>query len=408
MQTEISELFRNTPEGVEAEKILRSCVHCGFCTSNCPTYRLLGDELDSPRGRIYLIKGLLEGNEATVKTQLHLDRCLTCRSCETHCPSGVEYGHLLDIGRKVIDSRVTRPVLDRVFRFTIRKILPFQRRFGFFLGIGRMLRPLLPGPLKKQVPLKTNNTFSPASYSHHRKVILVEGCVQPALTPATNAATRYVLDKLGITSITVKNEGCCGAIDYHLAASQSAITRIKNNIDSWWPFIEEGVEAIISTASGCGSMIKDYGYILRQDAGYAEKAARVTALVKDISEILVGENLDEFMNNKQASNMNLVFHNPCSLQHGQKLNNLTENLLEKLGFKLTEVPDKVLCCGSAGTYSLLQAKISRQLLEKKVNALESGNPDVIVTANIGCQLYLQQATDVPVKHWIETVAGKLQ
>jgi len=407
MQTALSESFKNTPEGHEANKILRSCVHCGFCTTYCPTYRLLGDELDSPRGRIYLIKGLLEGKEVSQKTQIHLDRCLTCRSCETYCPSGVEYGRLLDIGRQEIETRIDRTFPDKIFRTVLRKILPYKKRFAFLLEIGRMLRLVLPHFIKKQIPAKNKNIFPVGHQQFSRKMILVTGCVQPSLTPATNAATHYVLDKLGISTITAQGESCCGALDHHLAATESANKFIKNNIDQWWPYIENGVEAIISTASGCGVMVKEYGYILRNDVEYADKAVRISAMTKDIAEIISSEDIENIIVNIQHGSEKVAFHNPCTLQHGQKLNDVTESLLKQFNFELTDVSDRALCCGSAGTYSLLQRKLSQQLLENKINALESGQPDVIVTANIGCQLHLQQATDLPVKHWIELVAEKL-
>jgi glycolate oxidase iron-sulfur subunit len=407
MQTSLSESFKNTPEGHEANKILRSCVHCGFCITHCPTYRLLGNELDSPRGRIYLIKGLLEGKEVSQKTQLHLDRCLTCLSCETHCPSGVEYGHLLDIGRQAIEKQIDRTFPDKLFRTLLRKILPYQMRFAFLLGIGRMLRPILPHFIKIQIPTKNKNIFPLSPHQFSRKMILVNGCVQPSLTPTTNDATRYVLGKLGISTITAYGENCCGALDHHMSATESAKKFIKNNIDQWWPSIENGVEAIISTASGCGVMVKDYGYILRNDDKYADKAAHISAMTKDVAEIISSEDIGNIIANIQHGPEKIAFHNPCTLQHGQKLNEMTESLLKKFGFELTDVPDKALCCGSAGTYSLLQINLSKQLLENKINALESEKPDIIATANIGCQLYIQQATDLPVKHWIELVAEKL-
>ena len=407
MQTFISDSIKNTPEGLEADKILRSCVHCGFCTTHCPTYRLLGDELDSPRGRIYLIKSLLEGNQASQKTQYHLDRCLTCRSCETHCPSGVEYGKLLDIGRQVIEKQTDRPKMDKIFRKLLTSVLPYRNRFAYLLSLGKLFRPVLPGIIKKQVPVTRKNIYPISDQESSRRMILVDGCVQPSLTPETNHAARFVLNRLGIRVISVTGEACCGALNYHLAENDQARNFIKNNIDQWWPYIEDGVEAIVSTASGCGVMIKDYAYILRNDKDYADKAVRVSGMTKDIAEILSNEDIDKLSALLKCNGQKVAFQNPCTLQHGQKLDSATEHLLEKAGFNLTEVPDKVLCCGSAGTYSLLQRKLSRKLLEDKIRALESGSPDIIATANVGCQLHLQQATSLPVKHWVELVAENI-
>ena len=407
MQTFLSDSIKDTPEGREADKILRSCVHCGFCTTHCPTYRLLGDELDSPRGRIYLIKSLLEGKQASQKTRLHLDRCLTCRSCETHCPSGVEYGKLLDIGRQVIEQQTNRSIYDKSFRKLLRTVLPYRKRFAFLLSLGKIFRPVLPGIAKKQIPVTRKNIYPFLDQKNSRKMILVNGCVQPSLTPLTNHAARFILNKLGIQVIAVTGESCCGALDYHLAAHKPAKKFIKNNIDQWWPYIEDGVEAIVSTASGCGVMIKDYGYILRNDKDYADKAVHVSRMTKDIVEILSGEEIDKLSATFKYKGRKVAFHNPCTLQHGQKLDTATEYLLEKAGFNLTKVQDKVLCCGSAGTYSLLQGKLSKKLLDNKIRSLESGSPNVIVTANVGCQLHLQQATSLQVKHWVELVAESM-
>lgn len=401
MQTFITDDLINTPEGKEANRILRSCVHCGFCTATCPTYRLLGDELDSPRGRIYLIKGLLEGGEATIKTQLHLDRCLTCRACETYCPSGVEYGHLLDIGRQQVESRIKRRPFDRLKRYLIRLILPHRNRFRLLLRIGQTVRPLLPGKLKRMVPGNVRVTnIKPGD--HKRRMILFTGCVQPSLSPQTNAATIRLLDKVGINAFEVTDEKCCGALDYHMGKNNSAEAYIKRNIDLWWPHIETGIEAIVITASGCGVMIKDYGYILRNDPQYAVKAEHVASLAKDISEIFGNDEIETLKSlNKGNRKRKLVFQNPCTLQHGQNLKNITEVLLEKLGLESSKIADSHLCCGSAGTYSLLQGGLSHRLQREKINNLLAAEPEVILTSNIGCQMHLQQATGVPVKHWIE-------
>ncbi len=400
MQTFLSAEFRKTPEGQEADRILRSCVHCGFCTATCPTYRLLGDELDSPRGRIYLIKGLLEGKEVTATTQLHLDRCLTCRACETFCPSGVEYGHLLDIGRQEAARKIPRSSLQHLLRRMLAFVMTSRQLFTILLRCGRWVSPFMPERLKRMVPPRPGHT--PAqSKAHARRVILFRGCVQPALAPQTNAATIRVLDRLGIQAIEVESESCCGALDHHLSATEAALKFMKANIDSWWPLIEQGVEAIVTTASGCGVMVEDYGYLLREDEVYKGKAARVSALARDISEIVASESparLKEFI---KPSALKVAFQNPCTLQHGQKLKSGTQELLQQLGYSLCPVSDGHLCCGSAGTYSLLQPGLSRQLRSDKMRNLMSGTPDIIVTANIGCQLHLQQVSPVPVKHWIE-------
>jgi len=407
MQTFLPDDFKNTPDGIEADSIIRSCVHCGFCNATCPTYQLLGDELDSPRGRIYLIKNLLEGKESTKRTLKHLDRCLTCRSCETHCPSGVKFGNLLDIGRQKIKEKVQRPFTDRLYRLMLRKVLPRSKIFYYLLKFGQLLRPVLPAKLKNIVPKKCSVNDIIIHSSNEREMILFEGCVQPSLSPNTNISASYILGRLGINTKNVSGETCCGAIDYHMAESKSAIKYIKTNIDMWWPLIERSVEAIITTASGCGVTIKEYGYILRNDPEYAEKAQRVSEITKDIAEVISTENIQEIKINAVNDPIKLAFQCPCTLQHGQKLKCVTENLLNELGFSLTNVPDSHMCCGSAGVYSLLQTEIANDLKVQKIRALESENPSVIGTANIGCQIHLQQGTAVPVKHWIELLADRL-
>ena len=403
MQTFITGDLLKTPTGREADRILRSCVHCGFCTATCPTYRLLGDELDSPRGRIYLIKNLLEGQEVTRKTQLHLDRCLTCRTCETYCPSGVEYAHLLDIGRRQLAVKIKRSLADQCFRFLLRMLLPYKSRFAFLLRTGQVLRPLLPSRLRSMIPARHKTRELPGGDKHHRKVILFAGCVQPALSPQTNVAAQRVLDRIGISAVAVSGEGCCGAIDYHMAEMDSTAAFIKNNIDRWWLHVAGGAEAIVTTASGCGAMIKDYGYLLRDDPAYAEKAARISALARDISEIFSAADVTRLRSRMGGVAIRTAFQNPCTLQHGQKLKNTTGELLADLGFDLCQVPDSQACCGSAGVYSLMQQELAGQLRKAKIGDLLAGGPEVITTANIGCQMHLQQATEVPVKHWIEVV-----
>ena len=417
MQTRLTDLIKDMPEGQEADAILRSCVHCGFCLATCPTYQLLGNELDSPRGRIYLIKQMLEGQEVTEKTQLHLDRCLTCRACETTCPSGVQYGHLLDIGRGMVEQRVRRTPYATFKRYILRKLLPNRAFFNTLMGVARLTQPLLPAHLKRTILPKPVTTRSPSGKTHARLMLILEGCVQPALTPNTNHATTRVLDKLGITVMTAEQAGCCGALAYHLNAQEEGLNAMRHNIDAWWPFVtrsDNPVEAIIITASGCGVTVKDYGHLLRHDPVYAEKAARISNLTKDISEVVAAETATLIPLLQAANTLtqsvpprHLAFHAPCTLQHGMKLKGKIEPILKAAGFNLTEVADPHLCCGSAGTYSILQPKLSRQLRDNKITALTIKNPELVVTANIGCQMHLQGGTQLPVHHWIELLDKSL-
>jgi glycolate oxidase iron-sulfur subunit len=404
MQTTLSEQARKLPRGEEAESILRSCVHCGFCNATCPTYQLLGDELDGPRGRIYLIKQVLEGKEVTEKTQLHLDRCLSCRNCETTCPSGVNYHNLLDIGRAVVDAAVPRPMSQRVLRESLRAVVPNAGLFKTLTQMGNSFRPLLPTSLKSKLPGTIREAKPRPTRQHARQVLILEGCVQPGLSPNTNAATARVLDRLGISVKSIAQAGCCGAVDYHLNAQEQGLQRARRNIDAWWPSVQAGAEAIVQTASGCGAFVKDYGHLLRADPAYAQKAATVSALTRDLVEVLRAEPLEKL---GACTSAKLAFHCPCTLQHAQKLGGAVESVLTRLGFNLTAVPDSHLCCGSAGTYSITQPALSRQLRDNKMNALESGHPEVIATANIGCQTHLASAGRTPVKHWIELIEDAL-
>ncbi|WP_426141865.1 glycolate oxidase subunit GlcF [Pseudomonas sp. DWP3-1-2] len=404
MQTTLSDKARQLPRAEEAESILRSCVHCGFCNATCPTYQLLGDELDGPRGRIYLIKQVLEGNEVTEKTQLHLDRCLSCRNCETTCPSGVDYHNLLDIGRAVVDAAVPRPLGQRLLRESLRAVVPNAALFKSLTQLGATFRPLLPGSLKIKLPAQITPAKARPAVRHARKVLMLEGCVQPGLSPNTNAATARVLDRLGISVTPIAQAGCCGAVDYHLNAQEAGLNRARRNIDAWWPSVEAGAEAIVQTASGCGAFVKDYGHLLSDDPAYASKAQRISALTKDLVEVLRDEPLE---NLGVASDLRLAFHCPCTLQHAQKLGGAVESVLARLGFNLTAVPDAHLCCGSAGTYSITQPELSQRLRDNKLNALESGRPEVIATANIGCQTHLAAAGRTPVRHWIELIEEAL-
>ncbi len=409
MQTRTTEYFLKKAQGLEAEKIIRSCVHCGFCNATCPTYQLLGDERDSPRGRIYLIKQMLEGQTTSSNTQVHLDRCLSCRACETTCPSGVQYARLADIGRQLIEEKVSRPVTARITRFALRKLLPYPRRFALLLKAGQLLKPILPNSLKRQIPDKQKARLRPDYHQENqaqtRKMLILEGCVQSIVTSNTNNATANILYKLGIELITPIKAGCCGAVSQHLSAQHEARDFMRRNIDAWWPYIEQGATAIVITASGCGAMIKEYGYLLRQDAQYAEKARKVSELAKDISEILSAEELP--LTRIQPAIKRIAFQSPCTLQHAQQLDGVVESILIRCGFELSPVSDSHLCCGSAGTYSILQAELSQQLLQNKVDALQKYQPELIATANIGCQLHLQSKANIPVKHWIELVDESL-
>ncbi|MHB8345934.1 MAG: glycolate oxidase subunit GlcF [Acidiferrobacterales bacterium] len=399
MQTNLMESFRGTPAGQEADTILRSCVHCGFCAATCPTYGLLGDELDSPRGRIYLIKQALEGAAVSHRTQLHLDRCLACRSCETTCPSGVRYGRLLDIGRAVIEQRVRRPLWERVKRRLLCAVIPYERRFATVLRVAQMLRVLLPPPWRRSIPPRQTSAPWPRS-AHGRAMLSLSGCVQPSISPNIDAATARVLDRIGISLVRAAGGGCCGALSYHLGAHEDGLEFVRRNIDAWWPHIDAGAEAIVVNASGCGVMVKEYGQLLRNDPGYAERAARVSAMTLDVSEVLAREDLSALTRTGKTA-ARIAFHSPCSLQHGLKLAGVVESILTDAGFELTVVPDAHLCCGSAGSYSLLQPRLSRRLLHQRLAALESGQPAAIGTANIGCLAHLQSRATVPVKHWIE-------
>jgi len=409
MQTKLADFIKDTELGREADAILRKCVHCGFCTATCPTYQLLGDELDGPRGRIYLIKQMLEGAPVTEKTQQHLDRCLTCRSCESTCPSGVAYGRLVDLGREMVEHRVARPRGERTVRWLLREFVPRTGLFGAAMRAGRLVRPLLPAVLKDKVPLAAPAGAWPAP-RHARRMLALAGCVQPSMMPSVNASTARVLDALGISLVEAPGAGCCGAVRHHLSDHEGGRADARRNIDAWWPLIERGeVEALVMTASGCGAQVKDYGYFLANDPAYAEKAARVSAMTRDVSEIVV-QHLDllKALMPLRGTPEPLAFHAPCSLQHGLKLRGGVEAVLAAAGFDLTPVQDAHLCCGSAGTYSLLQPVLSKTLRENKLAALEAGGAGQIASANVGCITHLAAGTSSPVKHWIEFIDARLQ
>lgn len=397
MRTSITNQYLDTSTGEEAERILRNCVHCGFCNATCPTYLLLGDELDGPRGRIYLIKNMLEGETPTAKTQLHLDRCLTCRNCETTCPSGVEYGRLVDIGRKLVTDQVKRPLSQRLFRFTLRKFLLSKKLFAVSLRLGQVFKPVLPARFQQNIPLRAKTAHVWPGTKHQRKVLLVEGCVQTALQPGIDRAAAIVFDRIGIQSLRIKAAGCCGSISHHSDAESETHAYIKTNIDAWWPVIEsESVEAICMTASGCGVMIRDYAHMLADDPDYADKADKISALYRDPSEVISKEKIQPMHAGRRVA-----FHPPCTLQHGLKLNGGIEKILTSLGYELVDFDDKHLCCGSAGTYSVTQKQLATQLRDNKLTAIETNAPELIVTANIGCQTHLQNGTNTPVVHWLE-------
>ena len=400
MQTSLQQAFLDTPAGREADEVLRNCVHCGFCNATCPTYQLTGDELDGPRGRIYLIKQVLEGRQATARTQLHLDRCLTCRACETTCPSGVDYHRLLDTGRELIERQVGRSPGGHLLRRVLRFVLTRRRVFTLLLRLGQALRPVLPPGMRRQIPVRVPRLAPTSGREHRRRMLLLEGCVQPALAPSINHATRRVLDALGITAVSPAASGCCGAVSHHLGAVDEARDFMRRNIDAWWDEITAGAEAIVITASGCAPLVKEYGRLLGHDPDYAERAARVSALARDLSEVVAREPLDGRIR-PPAGTVKIAFHSPCTLQHAQRLDGVVEDLLARAGFELTPVADRHLCCGSAGTYFLLQPALSRELRDNKLAALQAQEPGLIATANIGCLTHLAGAARVPVKHWIE-------
>ena len=411
MQTQLAPAYRDTPEGQEAEAILRKCVHCGFCTATCPTYQLLGDELDGPRGRIYLIKQVLEGQAPTRKTQLHLDRCLTCRNCESTCPSGVQYGHLVDIGRKLVDAQVPRPLGERAARWALQEGIN-SPLFAPAMRLGQAVRGALPDAVRAKVPAQRPRRALPQR-AHARRVLLLAGCVQPSMAPQIHDATVRVLDAAGITGVVAPEAGCCGAVRFHLNDQEGGLAQMRANIDAWWPLVdgsakEGAVEALVMNASGCGATVKDYGHLLRHDAAYAAKAARISALTRDLSELL--PTLVPALRGRLANLPRgpVAYHPPCTLQHGQKLRGGVEQHLRALGFDVQLPQESHLCCGSAGTYSVLQAPLSQQLRTRKLGHLDALAPVVIASANVGCITHLQGGTPVPVRHWVELLDEALQ
>lgn len=405
MQTSLADFIRYTPDGNEAEKILRNCVHCGFCTATCPTYQLLGDELDGPRGRIYQIKQVLEGDAATPTVRQHLDRCLTCRSCETTCPSGVDYHRLLDIGRKVVEEKAPRPFTERLMRKILIQTLAYPKRLKPFVTLGQFLKPAMPASLKEKIPNSNAGKYLAPSTSGERRMLIMQGCAQSAMAPEINDAAVKIFAHLDIRVDIVEQAGCCGALPHHLNDHERSLVMAKKNIDAWIPELDAGCEAIIITASGCGAHLKDYGKLLADDPNYAEKAQRVADLCRDPAELLLKEDIKRLKGN--ISNDKLAVHTPCTLQHALGLNGSVETLLGKIGYELCGVEEGHLCCGSAGTYSITQPKISNELRTKKLYALNRHHPDKIVTANIGCMMHLQEEGGKPVGHWLNLVADDL-
>jgi glycolate oxidase iron-sulfur subunit len=383
-------------------------VHCGFCTATCPTYQLLGDDLDSPRGRIYLMKQALEGCEVTGRTRLHLDRCLTCRSCETTCPSGVRYGRLVEIGRRVVDERAPRPLGERAARWLLREALITRPLFGGALALGRAFKPMLPAALRAKIPDAAPAGAWPRA-RHPRKMIVLDSCVQNAVAPSIDAATARVLDRIGISLLRVAAAGCCGALPYHLSGEERGLALARRNIDAWWPHVDRDVEAIVVTASGCGVMVKEYGHLLRDDAAYAERAQWVSRIARDPVEV-VGAEWPKIAPKLRmdVGPQRVAFQSPCSLQHGMQLAGRSRRSSSRSGSSSRPSPDPHLCCGSSGTYSLLQPKLSRELKSNKLAALEAGLPDLIATANIGCLTHLASGTKRPVRHWIELLDARMK
>lgn len=406
MQTNLAEFIRDTDAGREADAILRKCTHCGFCLANCPTYRLLGDELDSPRGRIYQVKQVLEGVEPTPQIQRHLDRCLTCRACETTCPSGVEYGRLADLGRRLVEERVPRGRRERLLRGLLRALLPHRRLFATLLALGRVCRPLVPGLLRHHIPRRRPAPAWPAAPAagEGRRVVIFEGCVQPGLVPAINAHTARVLAELGIEPLRVPAAGCCGAIDQHLGHPDAARARMRHNLDAWAGALDAGADAIVVNASGCGAQLTEYAHALAGDPDYAERARRASELALDPVQLL--EPYAERLRPAAGAPRRIAFHAPCTLQHGLRLAGRTELLLERIGFELTPVANAHICCGSAGTYSVLQPALAHRLRDDKLEGLQRGGPELIASANVGCITHLEGGTDLPVRHWLELVTAR--
>ncbi len=398
--------LEGTARGDEAQALLRNCVHCGFCLPACPTYRVTGNELDSPRGRIYLIKQLVEGGSASETTRHHLDRCLTCRACERACPSGVEYGRLIDLGRELVDERVPRSLPERTLRLGLVELLSRSRLFGVMLRAGQAVRGLLPAGVRARIPIRPSHSRALPAGGHARRVVLLEGCVQSGLAPGINSAAARVLDQVGIAVERVRDEQCCGALGHHLGATDRALGQARANVDACSAALDAGAETIVSSASACGLMVKDYGRLLAGDSAYATRAERVSRATRDLAEIVEPDDLRR-AGCQAGCGPRVAWQSPCTLQHGQRVAGRVEALLEAAGCTLTPTSEATLCCGSAGTYSILQPALSGQLRKRKIAALTGSGPEVIATANIGCLEHLRAESPVPVRHWIEIVADSI-
>jgi len=398
MQTRLAPKIQQSRHAGTIGTILRNCVHCGFCNATCPTYQLLGDELDGPRGRIYQMKMYFEGEPANAEMLRHLDRCLTCRSCETTCPSGVRYSHLLEIGKQLIEDDLPRPWLDRMRRAAIVRFINSGWIFASSIRIGQALAPMMPTALRRSIPPR-QVALARKGGRHERKVLMLAGCVQPALAPNTNTRAINLLDRLGVEVIELPDKLCCGAAAMHTSEPDYALRQVKQLIDSWWPHIEAGVEAIVVTATGCGVSVRDYERLLADDPEYADKARKVSSLYRDLVEVV--EAHSEQIEVSDAPDKRVAVHTPCTMQHGLGLSNRVERLLAGAGYQICRIEEAHLCCGSAGTYSMLQPVMATQLQHNKIQALSVDRPDIIATANIGCQLHLAQGNATPVVHWIE-------
>ena len=398
MQTRLDPKIKQRGYADTVDSILRKCVHCGFCNATCPTYQLLGDELDGPRGRIYQMKQYFEGEPANAEMLLHLDRCLTCRSCETTCPSGVRYSHLLEIGREAIEQECPRPWWQRLQRQAILRFILSGWPFRFGLRTGQFFSPLLPASLSASIPVRQAKVAR-VRQTHERKVLMLAGCVQGAVTPNTNALAHNLLDRVGIEAIEIPSRYCCGAAAAHTSATEMGRDQARRLIDACWPHIERGVEALVVTATGCGVNVKDYPRLFPDDPEYAEKAGRVSSLYCDLVEIVERER--DRLPALTAPSKRVAVHTPCTMQHGLQLNGRVEGILEDCGYEICRIEEAHLCCGSAGTYSILQPDLSARLRDNKLRALKVDRPDVIATANVGCQLQLGADRSVPVVHWIE-------
>jgi glycolate oxidase iron-sulfur subunit len=414
MQTSFTLAQLADPDIAEADKILRACVHCGFCTATCPTYVLLGDELDSPRGRIYLIKDMLEHDRpATGEVVKHIDRCLSCLACMTTCPSGVHYMHLVDHARVHIEETYRRPLADRALRALLALVLPRPGLFRRALAAAWLARPFT-GPLSAlgltriatmlrlapaQLPPRPQpgRRVFPAANERRGRVALLDGCTNPVLAPSINEAAIRLLNRYGIEVVIPSDEGCCGALAHHMGKEPAALRQVRNNVDAWTREIEHGLDAILLTASGCGTTVKDYGFMLRTDAAYAEKAARVSALAQDISQYVAKLDLAPTPSN----GLRVAYHAPCSLQHGQSVLREPKALLARAGFTVKDVPEAHLCCGSAGTYNMLQPEIAGRLAARKAGNIARVAPDVIATSNLGCMVQIGLATETPIVHLVE-------